>query len=218
MDTAGKQGRKLKLQGELSQLGNRKNEALVTLARAVLVKEGSSADFRARYAAEVQAIADIEGQEASIKKQIEDLSREDEPLAPLVQEHACPVCGNPVTLDARFCPACGDNLAALKAQFKVCPSCNVYYPADARFCEKCGAAVVELEVVEKIVMPQEPALALPIVFDEPADDEPAEPSAPAEPVPESVPEPPVPEPAVCASCGKPLKEGAHFCGSCGAAV
>ena len=61
VDTAGKQGRKLKLQGELSQLGNRKNEALVTLARAVLVKEGSSADFRARYAAEVQAIADIEG-------------------------------------------------------------------------------------------------------------------------------------------------------------
>jgi len=49
---------------------------------------------------------------------------------------SCPVCGNAVAADARFCARCGS------AQGVVCPSCGApVKDRAARFCEQCGSPV-----------------------------------------------------------------------------
>ena len=46
----------------------------------------------------------------------------------------CPDCKNPVSRDARFCPACGHQIIVLSQ----CSSCGKNLPPSARFCSKCG--------------------------------------------------------------------------------
>ena len=46
----------------------------------------------------------------------------------------CPDCKNPVSRDARFCPACGHQIIV----FSQCSSCGKNLPPSARFCSKCG--------------------------------------------------------------------------------
>jgi hypothetical protein len=85
----------------------------------------------------------------------------------------------------------------------VCPSCGKALKADARFCGNCGARFDEKDPVhaEKPEPKPSPAVALqpkaatPIKKVQPAGTPPA---------------------TACPSCGKPLKPGAKFCGSCGA--
>jgi predicted amidophosphoribosyltransferase len=50
------------------------------------------------------------------------------------QEPVCPDCKNPVSREARFCPACGHQLLV----FTQCPSCGKNLPPSARFCSSCG--------------------------------------------------------------------------------
>ena len=47
----------------------------------------------------------------------------------------CPSCGRANDDNARFCSACGGEIAA------ACPSCGAALPADAVFCRTCGALV-----------------------------------------------------------------------------
>jgi len=49
-------------------------------------------------------------------------------------EPVCPDCKNPVSREARFCPACGHQLLV----FSQCPSCGKNLPPSARFCSHCG--------------------------------------------------------------------------------
>src|SRR2546426_7012005 len=49
---------------------------------------------------------------------------------------ACPRCGAPASLDARFCAVCGAALAG-------CPTCGSAIPVDARLCPSCGRAVCQ---------------------------------------------------------------------------
>jgi membrane protease subunit (stomatin/prohibitin family) len=50
---------------------------------------------------------------------------------------ACPECRNPVSPEARFCPACGHALVI----FNRCPECGKNLPPQARFCSRCGHPV-----------------------------------------------------------------------------
>ena len=47
---------------------------------------------------------------------------------------ACPKCGTNVPAGAKFCPNCGEKMAA--AAF--CPNCGKQVPAGAKFCPYCG--------------------------------------------------------------------------------
>ena len=49
----------------------------------------------------------------------------------------CPECQNPVSADARFCPACGHQLLV----FSQCGNCGKNLPPHGKFCSFCGTAV-----------------------------------------------------------------------------
>ncbi len=52
---------------------------------------------------------------------------------------ACPGCQHAVSADARFCPACGQQLLI----FGVCAHCQEKLPPQARFCPGCGRPAEE---------------------------------------------------------------------------
>ena len=211
MDAADKKTQEIKLQSELNRMAASKEKALAELGRAVLTQEGADPSFVAAFADQVMAIGDLEAQEEGLKQQLEALRSSGtlvngaamQTASAIVQGQACPACGTPVTLEAMFCPGCGDNLAALKAQYRRCPSCNVYYTADSSFCERCGSRTVELEVARVAGPVSQPDYA---AVDEAASelqmDEllrgPFEAGA-----------------AVCPNCGEAIKPGNTFCGNCG---
>lgn len=66
--------------------------------------------------------------------------REAAPVAPVVEHTgeatmlACPFCGGPCTQDARACPHCSVELAAVR-----CPRCFALHFTGARFCSQCRA-------------------------------------------------------------------------------
>jgi len=51
----------------------------------------------------------------------------------------CPGCRHPVSADARFCAACGQQLLI----FDICPNCREKLPPNARFCPGCGRPAEE---------------------------------------------------------------------------
>lgn len=56
----------------------------------------------------------------------------------------CSACGAPAADDARFCPECGNVLAA------ACPRCQLPVAPGARFCASCGMALIDSsQVVEE---------------------------------------------------------------------
>jgi len=57
----------------------------------------------------------------------------------------CPKCHGDVSLDARFCPACGHQMVVVNK----CPSCGKDLPPEAKFCMVCGA-----DISKKLVCPK----------------------------------------------------------------
>ncbi len=49
-------------------------------------------------------------------------------------EAKCPDCGNPVPINAKFCPLCGHQ----QVVFDQCANCGKNLPPNAKFCPKCG--------------------------------------------------------------------------------
>ena len=50
-----------------------------------------------------------------------------------VAANVCPGCGKPVSATAKFCPECGTKLGA-----STCPACGKEVAAGAKFCPECG--------------------------------------------------------------------------------
>ena len=142
----------LGLNSQLADLRKDRVEALAALGAAVLNSEGEDEAFTSKYAANIRAVRDVDAQIASLQSQLGNLKKERTGItsaAEMEPQCTCPTCGNPVTLDMRFCQMCGDNLASLKERYKVCPSCGFYYPAGSNFCERCGHATVQLAVAQQ---------------------------------------------------------------------
>ncbi|MDD5171386.1 MAG: SPFH domain-containing protein [Syntrophales bacterium] len=57
--------------------------------------------------------------------------------APAESGHKCPSCGQPVTSESRFCPACGHQIVIMQK----CPQCGENLPMTARFCIQCGKSL-----------------------------------------------------------------------------
>ena len=158
MDAADKRSQLIKIQSELNQIAKSKELALAELGRAVLEQEGSDKLFVSKFAAQVKAVGDLEEREDLLRKRIEDLQTGKTLVSGFamqtanaaVEGCACPSCGAMVTLDAMYCPSCGDNLATLKENYRICPRCNVYYHSDYAFCETCGSKT------EALPLPQSP--------------------------------------------------------------
>ena len=158
MDAADKKSQALKLQSELDRIIASKESVLADLGREVLAREGANPSFVSTHADKIKAIGDFEAQERELRSRIEALQGggalvSDAAMhaaSAVVQGNACPACGNPVALESMYCSRCGDNLAALKARFRMCPRCAVYYPASATFCEGCGGKTVRLQVAAAV--------------------------------------------------------------------
>ena len=212
MDAADKKTQELKLQSELNRLGTSKERALANLGRAVLMQEGSNPTFVSTYADKVKVIGDLEAQEEDLRKRIESLQSSNTLVSGVamqaanatVQGHACPSCGTPVALESMYCPACGDNLATLKAQFKRCPNCGIYYSADSAFCEKCGSRTEELEIATAASIPTSDGAEEGAVLSFNGLDPNA--SAATDDLDDS---------KACPNCGASLKPDAAFCSECG---
>lgn len=56
----------------------------------------------------------------------------------MVVMNKCPQCGKNVTVQAKFCPACGQNLQAATL---TCAHCRTPLPPRTKFCTNCGEAV-----------------------------------------------------------------------------
>ncbi len=55
---------------------------------------------------------------------------------------ACPKCSAQVAVGVKFCPNCGNNMSAPKADVKACTGCGKSIPKDVAFCPECGAKQV----------------------------------------------------------------------------
>jgi RNA polymerase subunit RPABC4/transcription elongation factor Spt4 len=55
----------------------------------------------------------------------------------MVVMNKCPQCGKNVTVQAKFCPACGVNLKTTLT----CGHCKTPLPPGTKFCTNCGEAV-----------------------------------------------------------------------------
>lgn len=180
MNTVDRKSQAFKLQAELNRIANEKEKAFADLGRAVYVREG----MNSTYTEHVQAIANLDSQEANLQQQLAGLQRVNDNRQ---SRHACPVCGNLVSLDSPHCPICGDNLAALKSQFRRCPNCNSYFSADSFFCEQCGGRTIELEI----------SASAPRRDTNVRDDS------------------NVGQRSICPHCGGTIRSGTIFCGNCG---
>lgn len=57
----------------------------------------------------------------------------------------CPDCKNPVSKDAKFCPACGHQILI----FQQCRECGKNLTPSARFCSRCGTSVQQQSLEKK---------------------------------------------------------------------
>ncbi len=51
---------------------------------------------------------------------------------------SCPQCGEPLAVNAKFCPSCGTKLQVINH----CSQCGAKLQPDAKFCTECGAKAV----------------------------------------------------------------------------
>lgn len=139
MNAADKKTQTFRLQADLSQATAAKEQALANLGRAVYASGLSDPT----YADQIREIAQLDAKEAALAQQVMALQGG---AGGAMRSTLCPTCNNPVSLDSPRCPTCGDNLASLKAQYRMCPQCHSYYSADFAFCEMCGVQTVKLPI------------------------------------------------------------------------
>lgn len=77
----------------------------------------------------------------SSQAKINELQKE---IASIDNKYLCPVCGEGIAENAKFCPSCGSKFekpdespAPAKT---LCPNCNAEVEPDAKFCTACGAS------------------------------------------------------------------------------
>ncbi len=58
--------------------------------------------------------------------------------APAAALIICPKCNSPVPATSKFCPECGNQIAAPSAATKKCPNCGHSMLATDKFCPECG--------------------------------------------------------------------------------
>lgn len=207
IDYAGKKAEVLKLQADLVKINKSLESAYAALGRSIMMREGTNESFLAMYGQQLSAVRELERHAAETRERIDDFSQIQDvhtPLTKTVPEGCCPTCGASVPIDAMFCPSCGGDLAALKANFTKCPSCGAIYSRDTVFCIECGSRVkplLETDSKPDRIQPEQPAMINQSGVPE------------QEPSVHPLYEPP--SAAACPNCGEPVDVDDLFCGLCG---
>ena len=82
------------------------------------------------FLAEIRELAGVEGEAAAKASVGEETFGAAAP--------ACPACGQALKPGARFCHACGAEIAVLKPGKTICPSCGKELEESLKFCNACG--------------------------------------------------------------------------------
>ena len=95
-----------------------------------------------------EKVTDIAKDVDKIRKSIDEARKELEKIRTSVktaaEQRRCIYCRNPLSKDARFCPACGKSQtgpvssSGTAAKNKICSLCRTSNPADATTCKNCG--------------------------------------------------------------------------------
>jgi predicted nucleic acid-binding Zn ribbon protein len=123
-----------RLRGELQENARQRNEALQALGEAVYEK-AKRGDLPAEpLQPHLDALAHLDRRDGLLRDQIAALE------AP-PPGRACPVCGQALAADDRFCVGCGRAVEPPEAPTPACPACGAALKPQARFCVGCGAPV-----------------------------------------------------------------------------
>ena len=95
-----------------------------------------------------EKVTDIAKDVDKIRKSIDEARKELEKIRTSVktaaEQRRCIYCRNPLSKDARFCPACGKSQtgpvssSGTAAKNKICSLCRTSNPPDATTCKNCG--------------------------------------------------------------------------------
>ena len=149
MDAADRKTQELRLQADLNRINANLESAYAALGKVVYSHPTLAAQVQEDCPGECNGISSLLKEEQDVRTEMDNLRRQATSTADSTSKQAqypCPKCGSLVTLDLKYCQNCGDNLAELKAQYRMCPTCGTYYATDSSFCMQCGARTVELPV------------------------------------------------------------------------
>ena len=103
-------------------------------------------DCREEFAGMVATVAELEQQNATYKKQIQDVKG--------IQHFE--KCGAEVAMGVAFCSSCGAAMPKVDKQpsddVEKCPHCGSFVKKGMRFCTACGKAMVQPAVAQPVVV------------------------------------------------------------------
>ena len=152
LGAAERQGKLLKIQGDIKRLELKLDRRYAELGREVFADQELRSYLERSHLEAYTKVNDLLGEMGGLKARLEELKRSPAPAAKTAQhkQYACPSCGHSVALTDSYCTSCGDNLEGLKANRRMCPSCESLYLQSVSFCPDCGARTVELVIAPKI--------------------------------------------------------------------
>ena len=138
-----------RLGGEIRGLKDERGKLFKTLGETYYEARGTD-EGNERIEVILERLDQLAAREQELQAQIDRLS----------QQRRCPGCGNVVSIEARFCPACGERIpeeepapkASEAPEAEYCPNCGAMRQEYSRFCIVCGKPFEKEEGSDRIEM------------------------------------------------------------------